>query len=119
MTGKGCEYKYDGQRSFKQSLSQFEEVPTLLVEQTEFLTLYEMQELLEQLANQLELGKEQEELAALAVTWNITYKQLKQTEKWDEVKTESIFKSSKSYNALSLKESSQWEPKGLAQVFSA
>ncbi|GJZ81042.1 hypothetical protein Tco_0646036 [Tanacetum coccineum] len=38
-----------------ESLSQSEEVPVLLVEQTEFLTPHELQELLEQLADQLEL----------------------------------------------------------------
>ncbi|GJY43945.1 hypothetical protein Tco_0432158 [Tanacetum coccineum] len=55
-------------RHESESLSQSEEVPTLLVEQTEFLTTvtsHKHQELLEQLADQLELGHEQEELAAL------------------------------------------------------
>ncbi|GKD10211.1 hypothetical protein Tco_1189896, partial [Tanacetum coccineum] len=51
-----------------ESLSHSEEVSALLVEQTEFLTpitSHKHQELLKQLANQLELGQEQEELAAL------------------------------------------------------
>ncbi|GJR80794.1 putative reverse transcriptase domain-containing protein [Tanacetum coccineum] len=44
-----------------------EEAPDLLAGQTEFLTLHELQELSEQLADQLELGQKQEELAALEV----------------------------------------------------
>ncbi|GJS70400.1 hypothetical protein Tco_0703241 [Tanacetum coccineum] len=42
-----------------------EEAPDLLAGQTEFLTPHELQELPEQLADQFELGQEEEELAAL------------------------------------------------------
>ncbi|GJX96622.1 hypothetical protein Tco_0352420 [Tanacetum coccineum] len=68
MLNKRLEIDHESTQAYellKVHRSQSEESPDLLAGQTEFLTPHELQELPEQLADQFELGQEEEELAAL------------------------------------------------------